>query len=282
MIPQIGLVGALNIAVHLPLAPLQQRESEAAQTATTSPCAGHSRTGASAPASVVPGLALQIAEPRAVDTVVYRRSITREGRDSIAGTRTVVTRVVEAPGQAALLEVEQRFPGGGGEIVDTAIAELRTLRAVSHCSHQPARTLRFDFVGDGAEGAVVETAAAQSSTPKKVHQSLGGPIFDSNVIDVVISSLPLERGFSSELPFFIFERGGRVSMAVAVRDRATSSFGELGERDSWVVTVNVPGAPATIWVDARTRAVLRVRYDIAARGLSFTDERTTPLRGPGA
>jgi len=45
------------------------------------------------------------------------------------------------------------------------------------------------------------------------------------------------------------------------------------------VTVGVPGAPATIWVDAKTRVVLRVRYDVAARGMSFTDDRVTPLHG---
>jgi hypothetical protein len=68
-------------------------------------------------------------------------------------------------------------------------------------------------------------------------------------------------------------------MAVAVRERASVAFPMLGERDAWIVTVGVPGAPATISVDAKTRAVLRVRYDIAARGLSFTDDRVTPLHG---
>ena len=55
-------------------------------------------------------------------------------------------------------------------------------------------------------------------------------------------------------------------------------FGTLGERDAWIVSVGVPGAPATVWVDAQTHAVLRVRYDISARNVSFTDERLTPLR----
>lgn len=238
------------------------------------------RTDASGTSSVVPGLAVHIAEPRDVDTVVYERSVTRDGRDSTAGTRTVVSHIVKGADEE-LLEIEQRFPGGGGEIVDTAIAELRTLRAVAHRSHQPARTMRFEFVGNDAEGTVAEKAEATqpSSAPQAIHQSLGGPIFDSNVIDLVVSALPLERGFSASLPFFIYERGGRVLMPVAVRDRGTKSFGRLGERDAWVVSVDVPGAPATVWVDAKTRAVLRVRYDIAARSLSFTDERVTALRG---
>lgn len=68
-------------------------------------------------------------------------------------------------------------------------------------------------------------------------------------------------------------------MPVAVRERATVSFGRLGSRDAWIVTVGVPGAPATVWVDTRTHSLLRVRYDISARALSFTDERVTPLHG---
>jgi hypothetical protein len=233
-------------------------------------CAPASRAGS----TVVPGLTIRYDHGARPDTIVFQRAITRAGRDSLAGTRTVVLRVVTPLGSPRLLEVEQRFPGGGGEIVDTADAELHTLRAVAHRSHQPSRTMRFDFTTDAAEGSV---AAGDSVTP--VHQSLGGPIFDSNVIDLVVAALPLRAGFSAELPFFIYERGGRVAMPVAVHDRSTVTFARLGARDVWIVSVGVPGAPATVWVDTRTRAVLRVRYDIAARGISFTDERETPLHG---
>jgi len=231
--------------------------------------------------SVVPGIIVHAGRPRGVDTVVYKRLVTRAGIDSMAGTRTVVSRVMEGADRQQLLEVEQRFPAGGGEIVDTAVAELRTLRAVAHRSHQPTKTMRFEFDGSGAEGTVVEIAAHDDSAAREqpVHQSLGGPIFDSNIIDLVVASLPLERGFSAELPFFIYERGGRVEMPVAVRERTSVDLSRLGHRDVWIVTVGIPGAPATMWVDAKTHVALRVRYDIAARGVSFTDERITPLRG---
>lgn len=226
--------------------------------------------GALPPGSVVPGLRTVMPRPSGPDTVVYRRTITQAGHDSVAGTRTVVRRVV-----GRFLEVVQRFPGGGGEIVDTAVADLRTLRAVAHRSHQPRKTMRFDFVGDSALGTVVPLDGAGEA----VHQGLGGPIFDSNLIDLVVAALPLAPDFSTEVPFFIYERGGRVPMAVRVTGRARQSFHDLGERDAWVVSVGVPGAPATIWVDAATRAVLRVRYDITAAARSFTDERITPLAG---
>lgn len=45
------------------------------------------------------------------------------------------------------------------------------------------------------------------------------------------------------------------------------------------MTVGVPEAPATVWVDIQTQAVLRIRYDLSARPMSFTDERVTPLGG---
>jgi len=226
----------------------------------------------------VPGLDVRLAHTSGPDTIVYQRSVTRSGQDSSAGTRTVVLRVIAAPGTTRLLEVEQRFPGGGGEIVDTALAELQTLRAVAHQSHQPARIMRFTFPGDDAEGTVASLGGARDSvTP--VRQPLGGPIFDSNVIELIVAALPLRDGFTAELPFFIYEGGGRVAMPVAVRERATVAFPALGPREVWVVSVGVPGAPATVWVDTRTHAVLRVRYDISARAMSFTDDRVTPLHG---
>ncbi len=228
--------------------------------------------------AVVPGLALHFPHNPGPDTIVYKRSIARAGQDSSAGTRTVVLRLVRSPEDGSLLQVEQRFPGGGGEIVDTAVAQLPTLWAVAHRSHQPSRTMRFTFDSADALGTVTAIRPGGDSVAT-VRQSLGGPIFDSNVIDLVVAALPLRAGFSTELPFFIYERGGRVSMPVAVRERAKVGFARLGERDVWIVSVGVPGAPATVWVDTRTHSVLRVRYDISARALSFTDERVTPLRG---
>lgn len=227
-----------------------------------------------------PDLGVKLAFKAGPDTVVYRRSVTRSNVDSSAGMRTVVMRALRLADRVRLLEVEQRFPGGGGTIVDTAIAELPGLKAVAHRSHQPARTMRFDFAETMANGVVTTLPASPDSSTRiqSVHQDLGGRIYDSNIIELVVAALPLKTSLSAEIPFFIYERGGRVPMAVAVRERTTLEFPGIGaRREAWVVSVAVPGAPATVWVDTRTRAVLRTRYDISARGISFTDDRITPL-----
>jgi hypothetical protein len=215
---------------------------------------------------------VKVRAPKGVHTVVYQRTITREGKDSAAGKRTVISRVITSPQGQKQLEVVQRFPGGGGIIVDTAVAELKTLFAVSHASHQPTKTMQFDLRDYFADGRVIDT----SRKVVNVHQSLGGPIYDSNIIDLVVASLPLEKGYSVELPFFIYERGGRVPMRVKVESLTRVEF-PVASREVWVVSVAVPGAPATVWVDPLTRDVMRVRYDIAARQMSFTDDRITPV-----
>ena len=235
-------------------------------------CAGAARHDS----NVVAGLALtpvRVAEP---DTIVFRRTVTRDGVDSSTGTRTVVRRVTREGAGLRFLEVEQRFPAAGGEIIDTAIAELATLRAVAHRSHQPQRTMLFTFDSAQAQGTVTSRSAGEARV-ENVRQDTGGLIFDSNIIDLVVAALPLRPGFSATLPFFIYERGGRVPMPVTVQEQGSAGFQDLGQREVWVVSVGVPGAPATVWVDRRTREVLRVRYDIAARNMSFTDDRITPL-----
>jgi hypothetical protein len=227
---------------------------------------------------VVPGLEIYINQSPQRDTVVFQRTVTRNGRDSSAGVRTVVTRaIVDRPG-AHLVEIEQRFPAGTSEIVDTSINQLHTMRAVAHASHQPMRTMRFNFEDNSVTGTVA-TKGANGDSVTDVKQDVGGPIFDSNVIDLVIGELPLAPGYSATLPFFIYERGGRVMTPVKVRERASLPLGKLGQRDVWVVDVGIPGAPATMWIDAQAHTLLRVRFDVTARSMVLTDERITPLHG---
>ena len=163
---------------------------------------------------VVPGVMVVIAPFAGADTVIFRRSVSQAGHDSLTGTRIVIRRRVTSATGMLLLEVEQRFPAQGGVIVDTALADMRNMRAVAHRSHQPKKIMRFDFVGDSAIGEVTPIGASGDTADRAepVRQGVGGPIFDSNVLELVIAGLPLEPAFSATLPFFIDERGGRVVM----------------------------------------------------------------------
>src|SRR2546423_5393761 len=180
-------------------------------------CAGVRNEGP----AVVPGLSVRMEQSARPDTIVYQRSIVRDGQASDAGTRTVVLRGFYASSGQRLLEIEQRFPAGNGEIVDTAVSDLHTLRAVAHRSHQPTKTMRFDFGDSSADGTVTSIGAAHDSTTP-VRQAIGGPIFDSNVIDLVVAAMPLREGFNTQAPCFIYEQCGRVMMPATVRERVSA------------------------------------------------------------
>jgi len=241
---------------------------------------------------VVAGLALRVTAPARADTVVYRRSITRDGVETDMGLRTVVVQGTAAKDGSPQLQVVQKFPGSVGMIVDTMIADARSLRAVAHRSHQATRKMRFTFSGAVAEGEVVETtsgasggagasgAATGSSEESQDHmvkQVVGGPIFDLKLLETVVSAMPLAAGFKTSVPFFVYESGGRVVMTVAVKERASVQFAAHGARDVWVVSVAIPGSPATLWVDSATNTALRVQYDIPPRHILTTEERQTRL-----
>jgi hypothetical protein len=56
--------------------------------------------GAPPEVAVVPGLSVSAVAFPSADTVIYRRSITRSGQDSTAGTRTVVRQLLTAAVEA--------------------------------------------------------------------------------------------------------------------------------------------------------------------------------------
>src|ERR1041385_3321738 len=113
---------------------------------------------------VVAGLSVHMNQSAWPDTIVYQRSVARDGQVTDAGTRTVVLREVNATSGQRLLEIEQRFPAGKGEIVDTAVSDLSALRAVAHRSHQPTKTMRFNFNDSSADGIVTSIGSAYDST----------------------------------------------------------------------------------------------------------------------
>ena len=86
-------------------------------------------------ATVVPGVGVHMDAAPGPDTVVFRRSITRGGGDSITGTRMVVSRVLPGQGGTRLLDVEQRFLSA---LAAGVLLALATPVAIQSDSMRPA------------------------------------------------------------------------------------------------------------------------------------------------
>lgn len=109
--------------------------------------------------------------------------------------------VVERDGETLLRSV-LKFGGPGGNGVDTAVAVRKTLQPRIHRGVRPdGSRLNIDF-GDGwVSGRSVKKG--EDAVAKR--RDLEAPLFDANIFDIVLGSLPLREGLHVRIPTYVFE-----------------------------------------------------------------------------
>jgi hypothetical protein len=175
-----------------------------------------------------------------------------------AGRYTVVQRPVVEAGRGALFRVAT-FIAGKDTITDSTVTCIDGVQPVWEISHQPSKTMILHFLGSRVTGRVTRVdALAQDS----IDQTLSVGVFNSSDVSLVVASLPLAVGYRALLPTYEYESGGLKmdSLSVLRTERIAVGGRSL---DAWVVRVSSQGSWALLWVDRRSRVVLR--RDAAAR-----------------
>jgi hypothetical protein len=151
----------------------------------------------------------------------------------------------------------------------TPVVRVVSCRSILH---------RFEIFGDGgATGVKVE---ANGGEPRPLVLAMEGSRFPTNMVDYLVSGLPLRPGFEAVFPVFSTDLGPeRVNLhqAVAVRGR-TKITSETGTTyPVWVVAVTyldgqkkpIEGAPSlTLWVSDQRPYTIRAQW--ADRRLELT------------
>lgn len=220
---------------------------------------GPERAGAGAPAGVLDpaGAPLELAflEP-------YRQSYTIYLSDSAerrrVGSLEDEVRLVERSGQPVYERV-QRTETPGGVRVDSVRALARSLSPLYHSSRDPRRTMEVTFEG----GRVTGTLTAVGAAAIPVDDVLERPAFDSNWIDVIARTLPLERGYSTTVR--TYERASGPPSKTAIRYDLRVVGREVievngREAEAFVVeSVRAGGsAPTRFYIDTADRELLRL------------------------
>ncbi len=225
----------------------------------------HTLTGTSAAGpredqvpTIVAGDSVVDAEGLPHGTVVKRFYMIRGDSTSVIGIDSQTVKVVDIEGVRGLLSV-QAFVASSGTTRDSAFGDPRTLRPYWHHSHNPARVMTLRFDGAHVAGHYVP---ARDSV-RAVDQTLDAAVFDSNVADLVIASLPLAPGYHARLPVYIYERGGLVWYDVAVSGHEPVPMEHGGPVDAWKVSVRSANVQTTWWIDRRTHAVVQSQFALA-------------------
>jgi hypothetical protein len=179
--------------------------------------------------------------------------------DTAVRGATVRTVIAEVPaGREPGLLVANTITSPRGTIYDTSLVRRRTLEPVWHHSTQPRRRMRLAFGPDSVTGSVTPTDSAAIL----VAQATAAPTFDSAVMDQVIASLPLARGYAARLPLYIYERGGLVWFDVHVTAEEPAPGAHGGRTPAWVVRLDEPEMSMRYWVARGSRQLLRSEFDL--------------------
>lgn len=152
----------------------------------------------------------------------------------------------------------------GGTLVDSIVFRTPGMEPVRHRSHQPTRTLFFEF----SPRRVTGTAAGAA-----VDLPVEGPLYDSSMADLLLAALPLRGGETVELPVFDYDKGGRVTYRARIRGPET-----MGGEPCWVAELDTGGTGQTVtyWIGQSSRQVRRIDF-AAAPGMVV---RMTPMAAP--
>ena len=196
---------------------------------------------------------LDVASVAVAGTETSTLYLVRDGERQPFGTLTESIRLQPD----GLVRVQRLASPRGGQ-VDSLTAGL-DLTPRSHYSENPVRTVDLRFGPRQVTGSYAEAGAI----PVAIDDALAAPAFDSNVIDLVARSVPLQVGFSETVR--TYERAAAnatetdVPYAVRVVGREA-----VGDRPAYVVSFQKPGGgPTRLFVDAETRRALRQESEVA-------------------
>ena len=186
--------------------------------------------------------------PEGVDTFTVSAAGEVLGKGIIARSRL--------SGDQWLQVYSWRFFGAGYAIDSvfsdgTSLKSLRQVRVVDDSI--------FDIVFRGDSAHVVMRQAEDPHPSLRSSKALMAGVYSSTALDAIVSGLPLEQDYMTQLKFYYpppSERGiVTIFLRVLGSEPVTDRTGK--ERDAWVVATGTPSGGTVYWVDKATRSVLQ-------------------------
>jgi hypothetical protein len=176
------------------------------------------------------------------------------GQEQQLGTVTQELTATTVNGKPALRSVETiNAPMMGGTAVDSSVVLRDGFAPVSHRSVNAQRTLSLDFSGNRVTGSITP----KGGTAQAINFTGDAPLFDANVVGLLLRAAPLAEGYAVTIPAYIHEAGGKTSITARVTGSEQVDVG--GKKvDAWVVEMNPGGRQVKQWVTKDTREVVRV------------------------
>ena len=187
------------------------------------------------------------------DAVVTNRYFSRAHPDSaerMLGVAYLEVHPTKHNGEPALLLI-QRSPPSRFQLIDTSLVLERSLTPIWEVMRLGTRVSRFDFDGPSVRVSVT----SPDSAPRTVTRQFDQPFFHSKQLDVLVSAVPLRKGYTAIVPLYV---QGALSLeldTISVIDKRAGNV--------WNVRIADRSIVATYGIDGASRRI--VSYDVVIR-----------------
>lgn len=182
---------------------------------------------------------------------LYVYIVQRNGQ-TYAGTVHDELRAVEQNGSPALLRVYRTNLGMLGVRVDTMISAVPS-GATLYASSTGSNPWRARYAADSVTGMRTD----ERGTSRPISRAFRGPAYEGSMFDVMLRAAPLAQGYRLKVPAYSALMDSVMTLTATVAGSDPVEVEEGGSVDAWRVDVDFAGLEVTMWIDRKTRALVR-------------------------
>jgi hypothetical protein len=188
------------------------------------------------------------------DSVQYSLIAYRGAQQQTIGTAIDVVRL-EMRGDVPVIHRVLTVSPGRAPLIDSTETDARTLAPRRHRNVSPSRLIALEFNGKRVKGSIGPVDVP--SLP--IDTMLALAPFDSGNWDLIVRSLPLEKGYAARFRVYDTDSGLR-----EYRIDVTGSATVLGEEAHVVIFTLAPKRESVVWIGKTSRRLLQVETMIDA------------------
>lgn len=188
------------------------------------------------------------------DSVQYSLIAYRGAQQQVLGTAVDVVKL-ELRGDTPMIHRVLTVSPGRAPLIDSTITDARTLAPRRHRNVSASRLISLDFNGKRVKGSIGPVDVP--SLP--IDTTLAIAPFDSGNWDLVVRSLPLEKGYAARFRVYDTDSGLR-----EYRIEVIGSTTVLGEDAHVVLFTLAPKRESVVWIGKASRQLLQVETLIDA------------------
>lgn len=141
--------------------------------------------------------------------------------------------------------------------IDSSVNQLKGLKPVYLSGHNVGGTLNIYYDGMQVNG---KKYFVQNDSTVIINYKSIVPLFDSNILDLVIASLPLNVGYTAKIPTYVFEEGGITWADITVVGKEELRLHEKNNFMTLKVEMTQKGRKFYFWFSEDNHEFIKMSY----------------------